>query len=38
VHFSLGLATAEEGESLAETLRLADSRMYRDKLEHAKKP
>ncbi len=37
VHFSLGLATAEEGQSLAETLRLADSRMYRNKLEHAKK-
>jgi diguanylate cyclase (GGDEF)-like protein/PAS domain S-box-containing protein len=38
VHFSLGLATAEEGQSLAETLRLADSRMYRNKLERAKKP
>jgi len=38
VHFSLGLATAEEGQSLAETLRLADSRMYRNKLDHAKKP
>ena len=38
VHFSLGLATAEEGESLAETLRLADSRMYRNKLERSKKP
>jgi diguanylate cyclase (GGDEF)-like protein len=37
VHFSLGLATAEEGESLAETLRLADSRMYRDKLTRARK-
>ena len=37
VHFSLGLATAEEGQSLAETLRLADSRMYRNKLEHTKK-
>jgi len=32
VHFSLGLATANEGESLAESLRLADSRMYRDKV------
>jgi diguanylate cyclase (GGDEF)-like protein/PAS domain S-box-containing protein len=32
VHFSLGLATAKEGESLAESLRLADSRMYGDKL------
>lgn len=38
VHFSLGLATAEEGQSLAETLRLADSRMYRNKLERSKKP
>jgi diguanylate cyclase (GGDEF)-like protein/PAS domain S-box-containing protein len=38
VHFSLGLATAEEGQSLAETLRLADSRMYRNKLEHSQKP
>jgi diguanylate cyclase (GGDEF)-like protein/PAS domain S-box-containing protein len=38
VHFSLGLATAEEGQSLAETLRLADSRMYRNKLERLKKP
>lgn len=37
VHFALGLATAEEGQSLAETLRLADSRMYRKKLEDAKK-
>jgi diguanylate cyclase (GGDEF)-like protein/PAS domain S-box-containing protein len=37
VHFSLGLATAEEGESLSETLRLADSRMYRDKLTRARK-
>jgi diguanylate cyclase (GGDEF)-like protein len=37
VYFSLGLATAEEGQSLAETLRFADSRMYRNKLEHAKK-
>jgi diguanylate cyclase (GGDEF)-like protein/PAS domain S-box-containing protein len=37
VHFSLGLATAEEGQSLAETLRLADSRMYRNKLERSKK-
>jgi diguanylate cyclase (GGDEF)-like protein/PAS domain S-box-containing protein len=38
VHFSLGLATAEEGQSLAETLRLADSRMYRNKLERGKRP
>ncbi len=37
LHFSLGLATANEGESLAETLRLADSRMYRNKLERAAK-
>jgi len=38
VHFSLGLATAEEGQSLAETLRLADSRMYQNKLERSKRP
>jgi diguanylate cyclase (GGDEF)-like protein/PAS domain S-box-containing protein len=38
VHFSLGLATAEEGQSLAEALRLADSRMYQNKREHSKKP
>lgn len=38
LHFSLGLATANEGESLAEALRLADSRMYRDKLGRAAKP
>jgi diguanylate cyclase (GGDEF)-like protein/PAS domain S-box-containing protein len=38
VHFSLGLATAEEGQSLAETLRLADSRMYQNKNERAKRP
>ncbi len=35
LHFSLGLATAAEGESLGETLRLADSRMYRDKMSRA---
>jgi diguanylate cyclase (GGDEF)-like protein/PAS domain S-box-containing protein len=38
VRFSLGLATAEEGQSLAETLRLADSRMYQNKNERAKRP
>lgn len=37
VHFSLGLATADQGESLAECLRLADSRMYQDKLTRSKK-
>jgi diguanylate cyclase (GGDEF)-like protein/PAS domain S-box-containing protein len=37
VHFSLGLATAIEGESLAESLRLADSRMYRDKLTRSQR-
>ncbi len=37
VHFSLGLATADEGESLAESLRLADSRMYRDKMARSQR-
>jgi diguanylate cyclase (GGDEF)-like protein/PAS domain S-box-containing protein len=37
VHFSLGLATASEGESLAEALRIADSRMYANKLARAAK-
>jgi diguanylate cyclase (GGDEF)-like protein/PAS domain S-box-containing protein len=38
VHFSLGLATASEGESLAEALRLADSRMSADRTARAAKP
>ena len=37
VHFSLGLATAGEGESLAEALRLADSRMSADRMSRAGK-
>lgn len=36
VGFSLGVATAEAGVSLSETLKIADVRMYQDKFERKK--